>query len=228
MAGATTGKAQLRAALPRERRKPAGHPLGRLRPWIGGIAALGALACGTGQATPANDGGGKNRPVHVDSARPRDQALARFREGLPEPEGLEGGEPSADALVRRFVQALERADTSGLPGLALTRAEFAYFFYPYSAESRPPYDLDPALSWFLVQGASRKGLARVLHDLGGRPFDFAGWHCQEPQPFGSGRIWHGCVVNRLSAQGDTIAESLFGSILEFRGRYKFVSLANRR
>jgi hypothetical protein len=166
--------------------------------------------------------------VYVDSVLARDQALARFRQGLPEPLRLEAGAESPEMLVRLFVRALERKDTVALARLAISRAEFAWFYYPDAPESRPPYDLNPALHWFMLEGASRKGMLRALRDLGGRPFRLAGWSCEPPRQLGRNRLWDRCVVRRVGSAGDTVAESLFGSILEHRGRYKFVSLANRR
>jgi hypothetical protein len=164
----------------------------------------------------------------VDSVLPRDQALARFRQGLPEPERLEGGAGSPEALVRLFVRALEQQDTAALARLALRRAEFAWLYYPDAPQSLPPYDLSPALQWFLLEGASRRGMLQALRDLGGRPLRLAGWSCERPRQQGRIRVWDGCAVRRVDSAGDTVAESLFGSILEYRGRYKFVSLANRR
>jgi len=208
--------------------RPAGELPGGLLRWLAGLAGLAIVACGPSQATPAASGRAATAARYVDSVLPRDQALARFRRDLPEPQELEGGALSPDALVRRFLRALEAADTTALARLALTRAEFAYLYYPYAPESQPPYDLDPGLSWFLLEGRSQKGLRRALQDFGGRPVQAAGWSCQAVRAQGPARIWDGCVVQRVGSAGDTVAESLFGSILEYRGRYKFVSLASHR
>ncbi len=189
----------------------------------GGLAA----AC---RPAPADDWGnaGPAARVVVDSARSREEALARFRTGVPAPPGLAGGASSREALVRAFVRATEAADTAALRALVLTRAEFAWLYYPTAPQGLPPYDLSPPLLWFLTDGASRQGLRRLLADRAGRPLGYAGHDC-DPRPSreGENTVWGPCVVRRVRAPGDTVAERLFGPIVERDGRYKLVSLANR-
>src|SRR3712207_7674926 len=49
-----------------------------------------------------------------------------------------------DALpISRFVRAVETSDTTALRDLALSRAEFAYLYYPESPLSRRPYEEPP-------------------------------------------------------------------------------------
>jgi hypothetical protein len=164
----------------------------------------------------------------VDSVRPRAVELAEFRAGLEEPTHLNGGADSRDALVRGFLRALERRDTAALSGLLLTRAEFAYLYYPTNPEALPPYDLAPGLMWFLLEGNSRRGLAHLLEERGGRPLGAAWYACDEtPSRQGANLVWTACVVRRLQATGDTARERLFGPIVARHGRFKFVSFANR-
>ncbi len=126
-----------------------------------------------------------------------------------------------------FVRALERGDSAALAVLALDRAEFAWLYYPTSREALPPYDLDPGLMWFLLEGRSRQGLAHLLEERGGRPLRYLGHTCEEaPRQEGANTVWAPCVVARLQAPGDTVVERLFGAIVERRGTSKFVSYAN--
>jgi hypothetical protein len=144
-----------------------------------------------------------------------------------EPTALERGESSRDALVRRFVRALEMSDTAALLALHLTRAEFAYLYYPFTQYTRPPYELSPALLWFLIEQNSEKGLVRLLRRYGGRPLGYVGYRCeQEPQREGANRLWNACRIKRKVESGELVEERLFGSIIERDGRYKFVSYAN--
>jgi hypothetical protein len=167
-------------------------------------------------------------PVHVDSAIPRDEELRRFRSGLIEPAELAGGARSRDALVQSYVSALERGDTAALTALAITQAEFAYLYYPTNPQARPPYDLSPGLMWFMLQQTGRRGLLHALGERGGHPLGFLGYRCdRSPSREGANRVWGPCLVSRRQANGDVVAERLFGLILERSGRYKFVSLANR-
>lgn len=163
----------------------------------------------------------------IDSVVPRDTALARFRQGLDPVDHLQGGSPTRDALIERFVEALEAADTAALAALALSRAEFAWLYYPTVPEAYPPYDLRPGLMWFMVEGNSSKGLRRALEEYGGRPLRVVDWRCEgDTRVYGENRVHPLCVVRRLEAPGDTVEQRLFGPVVERGGRFKFVSLAN--
>jgi len=188
------------------------------------LACLVPAACGgEGQAASRSPA-----PTHVDSVVPRAVELAQFRDGLIEPTELSGGAASRDALVRRYVTALERADTSGLAALAITRAEFAYLYYPTNPEALPPYDLSPGLMWFMLEQNSQKGLVHALQDRGGRPLAYEGYRCDATSSQqGANTVWGPCLVLHRQPGGDVVEERLFALILERQGRFKFVSLANK-
>lgn len=174
------------------------------------------------------DTGASASPTRVDSVIPRAVALERFRVGLDSLDTLAGGAPSRDALVRRFVLALEGRDTAALQTMVLTQQEFAWIYYPTNPQGLPPYDLSPDLRWFMLVENSRKGLAHALEERGGRRPGFAGYSC-DPRPSreGANTVWGPCAIRRVQAPGDTTAERLFGLIIERGGRFKFVSFANR-
>jgi hypothetical protein len=130
--------------------------------------------------------------------------------------------------VDSFAARVERADTAGLASLALTRAEFAYLYYPTIPESRPPYDLAPGLFWFNLEGNSSRGLAALMAELGGRPLGYAGVDCRgDARRYADNTVWPMCLMRRIQSPGDTAAARLFGPIVERRGVFKFVSYANR-
>ena len=185
---------------------------------------LVAAACG-------NDGkaGRAQAAVRVDSGVSRETELARFRDSLAEPAALSGGAASRDALVRAFIRALEARDTSALSALLLTRAEFAYLYYPTNPEARPPYNLSPALMWFMGEGRSRRGLSQALEQRSGQQLRYAGYSCAASQRQGENTVWTGCTVrhHQAGAGGGVIDEMLFGPIIERGGRFKFVSYANK-
>ena len=165
----------------------------------------------------------------VDSAIPIDEALRRFRAGLPEVAALGGGAaPSRDLLVRRFVDAVARRDTAALRAMQLTRGEFAYLYYPATQYVRPPYELDPRTLWFLSREQSDKGLRRVVERVGGRAITLAGYDCSSEPPVRQGPnvIWGRCTV-RYRAGADTLVERrLFSGVIERGGAFKFLSYAN--
>jgi len=167
-------------------------------------------------------------PAHVDSALPRDEEMRRFTAGLgAAPNALAGGEQSQEALVRRFIGALERRDTAAFAAMRITKPEFAYLYYPTNPIGKPPYDLSPELMYFQLEGNSAKGLGHALEERGGRPLHYVGSACGTTQPQGENVAHLNCTIRRVQAPGDTVTESLFGAILERHGRFKFISYGNK-
>jgi hypothetical protein len=164
----------------------------------------------------------------VDSVVPRARELAEFRRGFVAATRLEGGEPTREALVRRFVRALETGDTIALRRQLLSRAEFAWLYYPTTTQAGPPYDLGPDLLWFTLFQRSDRDIALALREFGGRPFGYLGHTCAAaPRVEGDNRIWGYCAIRRRAAGRQPTTERLFGLIIERGGRYKFVSYANK-
>jgi hypothetical protein len=195
----------------------------RILAWLGVTVGVVAAACGHDAARRAVAGA-----VHVDSAVTRSQELRRFRADLTPPAGLIGGAASRDALVRRYVRALERADTAALQALVIDRAEFAYLYYPTTPQGRPPYDLSPGLMWFMLQENSRRGLVHAIEERGGRPLGFVGYSCdRRPSREGENTVVGPCLIRRRQPGGDEVQERLFGLIIERDHYFKLVSLANK-
>jgi hypothetical protein len=164
----------------------------------------------------------------VDSILPMAEYLRRFREGLIEPKQLTGGEPTREALARKFLAAVSAQDTTALGHLLISRAEFAWLVFPDHMYARPPYELDPAIFWLQIQAGSQKGLTRLLKRLGGQPLTLLLMHCQRDTlqlKAGPARLWSDCRMRyRHGAEQET--HRLFGSIVERDGRFKLFSLAN--
>jgi len=180
--------------------------------------------------------GARDRPIdaglasavqYVDSAIPIDEALRRFRRDLPNPKTLHGGFGTREKLVGQFVRALEVQDTAALRRMVLKADEFAWFYYPSSPLSRPPYELAPALMWFQLQGESEKDASRLFSERAGHALGYIGHTCATPRVDGKNRIHSSCELRRVTAVSDTVAERLFGLIIERDGSYKFVSYANK-
>lgn len=182
--------------------------------------ARGAVA----QAPAASPRGGA-----VDSALAVAEQLRRFRADIDVvPDRLEGGATSRDALVRRFAAAVQRRDTDALRAMHLSRAEFAYLYFPSNPVARAPYELDPALLWFRLAGETGKGVSRLLDRHGGAGFRLVAHDCAaEAEIQGTNRLWGPCLTRFTTAAGDTLALQLFGPIVERDGRFKFVSYFNK-
>jgi hypothetical protein len=195
------------------------------------LAALVA-ACSSGAAHEPRRGeqsSAADNPAStrvVDSIFPLEEALRRFRANLPEVTALEGGAPSRNELVAAFIAALRTRDTAALRMLVVSRAEFAWLYYPTSVFSRDPYYQMPQLTWSLNLVDSEKGIARALERFGGDQLHPSGYRCPDiPRMDGAFRFWDGCQV-RVQSRGEVRDLRLFGSIAEYGGRFKFYSYAN--
>ena len=158
----------------------------------------------------------------VDSIHPPEVALHRFRQGI-EPPALLDGSPTRDVLLSRFTSAVERRDADSLRALTLTRAEFAYIVYPESRLSKPPYRQPPDVTWMLLQAETGAGTQKLLNRAaaGLRPLSY---RCPNPaEREGKLSITTGCVA-RLHEAGAERETRLFGRIVEYDGRWKFIAL----
>ena len=163
----------------------------------------------------------------IDSALPREVEIQRFRVGLLEVSELSNGFPSRNALVDAFVKRLAARDTVKLGELALTKSEFAWIYYPSSPIGKPPYDLSPALMYFQFDGNNRKGFVHLLGERGGKDLKVVGFSCASPEKQDRNTVYSQCVFKRLQAPGDTLAELLFGGIIERNGKFKLLNFANK-
>ena len=193
---------------------------------IAALLALVSAACEGAEegarAVPAPAG------MVVDTVHPPEEALQRFRDATPaRATALEGGETSVEALVARWVRAVESHDTAAIRRLVIDRAEYAWLYYPETAFSARPLYQPPELFWFRMQAGSEKGIVRVLRRLGGRGLGYTGVRCPSPPRIeGANRIHEYCEVRYRSEGGDQSA-ILFGGILERDGRFKFIGYGNQ-
>lgn len=163
----------------------------------------------------------------IDSVFPLPEMIRRFRIGLPEVHALAGGESSPELLVKKFVQALAEGDSRTLSLLALSRAEFAYLYFPYSADPQGDGGLPPALRWDGIVRNSEKGISRALDRMGRTPLTLDVLECRTPaKRLGPLTQQDECTVRLSRTDGTTFSGRLFGSIIGIGGRYKFVGYAN--
>lgn len=191
------------------------------------LAGLSA-ACGQARDEPSRSGpDGVPESGHADSVLPVAAALTRFREGLPPVARLDGGGGTRDELVETFIRAVERNDTAAVSRMHVSRAEYAYLYFPTSIYMRKPYVQPPEIAWLLSTQSSEKGIARVLRRLGGRELGFAGYRCGEELQEGDNTLWRACTVTyRDPGARSVVTRRLFGAIIERDGRSKFLSYAN--
>lgn len=167
---------------------------------------------------PAPGEGGS--PVSLDSA------LTLFRLGLQPVAELQNADPSLDAIVARLNRAVEQSDTATLRAIVMSRAEFAYLYYPTSVFTRPPMKQEPGLVWFLHLQHSEKGVTRLVNRYGGRSLRWTN-SCAAPKVEGDNRLWFDCVQRVVENGGrDTTVIRLFGGVYERNGRFKIFSYSN--
>ena len=156
-----------------------------------------------------------------------DAALRKFREGLQQPSQFADAATGRVDLARRFVAALAAHDTNALARLHITRAEFAWLYYPENPISRPPYSLPAGIAWFELHGNSEKGLHRALRAYGGRQLEYRGLDCpNEPMRYGQNVLWTKCSVRVRDEAAVDQRVQLFATIVERDGRFKIASAAN--
>lgn len=198
---------------------------------LGRIIALNLLAmtailgaCAPGDRVAAD------RPSSgvVDSALPIATLLHRFRGATPDTLSMmSGGASSPDASARALLAALEARDTAAVQALVLTRAEFAWLYYPHSRYTEPPYALGPELVWLTLSASSAKGAGRLLDRFGGQRLRFVSLTCADTVIHeGPNRILPGCVTRFSAADSAPRDLRLFSALLSRDGRYKFLSYAN--
>jgi hypothetical protein len=196
------------------------------------IAAAAALvAAGCDRAAEA--GGRPSRSVgsaagvKIDSILPPGEALRRFQSDLAVVTELHDAARGRDELVSEFLKALERADTAALEKLALSKAEYAFLYFPSSVYSRKAYELAPDIAWLLNEQNSRKGATRILQRLSGRDLRFASYTCAIPVSEQENMFWRDCQVTYVDpATSGRVTRKLFGTIMQRGDRFKFLSYAN--
>jgi hypothetical protein len=182
-------------------------------------ALLGPVAC-TGRDEPP--------PRHVeqvvDSVIPREEALWRFREGVPEVVELTGGAAGRAALAGAVTRALATRDTAALHALLLTKGEYAWLYYPTAAQGLPPYDLAPSLYWFTLEGRNGRALASLLDASAFAGSRYLAHDCGTAAVHeGENTLWGPCTIRAVTPGGDTLGARVLSLVIERGGKWKVVS-----
>ncbi len=164
----------------------------------------------------------------IDSALPIPVLLERFRATTTDtPTVLRGGAERPEALVRALLAAVSARDTATLRSLVMSRAEFAWLYYPHTKYIARPYELGPELVWIQHAAGSETGAVRLLERYGGSALRFDALLCADSViSEGPNRITPGCRVRFAAADSAPRTLQLFAGLLARDGRYKFLSYAN--
>ena len=202
----------------------------RDRPTIDSVAARLDSMRADSIAQARQDSTNRATPGYViDSLLPPEEEARRFRAAFPgdSTTAFVGGEASREALVRRFIRSLAVADTNDLRGLVVKGREFVDLYYPGSPYAGGPYRQPVGFAWRMIQDPSGVGFTKLLNRLAGRPIIFV-WQRCEPKVLQEGKVdrYTGCLVRIVDERGDSVTKRLFGSIVSYNGRFKFLSYTN--
>lgn len=162
----------------------------------------------------------------VDSILPPAESLRRFQQDVVNPGEFANAESSRDALVARFITAVETNDSLSLIRSAVHRGEFAHLVYPQSPFAQPSSYQPPDVAWFQLSNGSVQGFRRTMVRHGGSTMGFRGYRCpNQPERVGDLTIWRGCLLE-LRVDGVPSTTRLFGPIVSRHGKFKFLSLSN--
>lgn len=189
--------------------------------------ACDRTAAATARTTDSSAVAAPNGGV-IDSILPMAEYFRRFRAGLDTVDGFAGGASSQETLVRRLLTAIAARDTTAVRTLMLSRAEFAWLYYPDHELAKAPYEIAPSYIWGQMQDGSVKGITRAFERLGGKPLVFRSLSCDPvaKKVVGATTEYARCVV---TVDGTGLSRQdvrLFSAIVERDGRFKFLSYAN--
>lgn len=179
-----------------------------------------------GVLVPSQDSLRKTPGYVVDSVFSPEENLRRFQATVsgPVPQRLSGGAPSTDALIRRYWDLLVAKDTLAMTPLIVSRAEYAYLYFPESVEGAN--GMPPHIGWELILSQTGRGLTRALLAAGRGPATVLRTECSStPVRMGRSTVYGPCgVVVRRAGFEETIW--LAKTLIERDGVHKLLGLQN--
>jgi len=140
---------------------------------------------------------------------------------------LVNGEPSIDALLERFRDALSRKDKAGLRALRLTQDEYLGIVLPGSVSPGQPWakysEQAQKYFWGLLNGKSIYSEAALLNDFGGRSLKVTAVRYHKgTQDYANYRDYKQLVL-KIEDDTGNVEQMRLGSVAEIGGQYKFIS-----
>jgi hypothetical protein len=175
---------------------------------------------------PSQDSLRKTPGYVIDSVFTPEENLRRFQATVAAPANarLTGGAPTTDALLRRYWALLSTSDTLAMTPLIVSRAEYAYLYFPESIEATS--GMPPAVGWELIVRQSGRGLTRALFQAQRSPSTVVRTLCSdEPRTMGKSIVYGPCgVVIRRDGAEETLW--IAKTLLERDGVHKLLGLQN--
>ncbi|HSF18425.1 MAG TPA: hypothetical protein VLK65_23045 [Vicinamibacteria bacterium] len=169
-----------------------------LRVGLGSLLALAAFAC---QRTAASD-------VEMGSGEP---SLSHTFE-------------TPEELGRAVVDGLVRGDAEALKELPLSKDEFRLFVWPGLPSSRPERGIPFEYAWGELAQKSRASIADTLSRYKGKELTFLAIRfAGDTTDHDTFKVHRDARVRVRREDGTEDWLDLFGSVMEWRGRYKLFS-----
>jgi hypothetical protein len=132
---------------------------------------------------------------------------------------------SPEALARAVLEAFAKEDVETLKNLPLSKEEFRLYVWPKLPASRPERNVPLDYAWGDLHEKSVHAIASNFNRYKGRKFELISIR------FKKGKTDYGSfIVHRESAMrvkdvetGKEMDLALFGSVMEWRGKYKLFS-----
>lgn len=132
---------------------------------------------------------------------------------------------SPDALARAVLDAVSREDVETLKGLPLTKDEFRLYVWPKLPASRSEVGLPLEYAWSDLSQKSRSSIAANYARYKGRQLELLSLDFKDGEiDYRSFRIHRKSELRvRDRESGEKLTLQLFGSVMEWQGKYKLFS-----
>ena len=137
---------------------------------------------------------------------------------------LGDAQPSAAALARAVIEAVERRNEAALLRLAVTEGEFRDHVWPELPAARPERNLPMSYVWADLRQKSDRGLKSILIEQGGQHYTFVEIRFDgETTDYTAYRVHRAPVFVVRRGSEDPTQIRLCGSFLEKDGGWKVFS-----
>jgi hypothetical protein len=132
---------------------------------------------------------------------------------------------SPEELARAVLDGLEKEDVEALKRLPLSKDEFRLYVWPELPSSRPERNLPFEFVWSELHQQSVSSIARNFHRYKGKNLDLLEIRFRDGMAdYGTFKIHRDARVRvRDAATGKEGFVDLFGSVMEWQGKYKLFS-----
>jgi hypothetical protein len=131
---------------------------------------------------------------------------------------------SPEALARAFLSALENEDGPALKSYALTEEQFRHYVWPQLPSSRPERNVPFELGWGDLHQKSHNALLHTFAKHKGKTLELVEIRFEDGMTdYGDYVVHRDARVKVRREDGEEAWMDLFGSVMEWNGRYKLFS-----